>query len=249
MIKHIPYLLLSALFLACNSENANDCFQTSGTVIQHTVTVTPFDKITVNEGIEMVIEEGITHEVVVEAGDNLLNDIQVDVVNDRLILSNHNSCNFFRNYDPAKVYVTAPNITEIRSATPSDIRSEGVLNYPQLHILSEDYSGDYLNSGDFYLTVNTTDFRVTFNSLSNCFISGETETLHIAYASGNSRFEGGNLIARQIDILHRSSNDIIIHPTEVLEGDILSTGHIIALNEPPTVNVVEHYKGKLIFQN
>ena len=39
-----------------------------------------------------------------------------------------------------KVYVTSPNITEIISSTQFKIRSEGVLNYPDLDVLSEDFN-------------------------------------------------------------------------------------------------------------
>jgi len=36
---------------------------------------------------------------------------------------------------------------------------------------------------------------------------------------------------------------------DMLEGDIYSTGNVIAVNEPPVVDVTAHYKGKLIFDN
>lgn len=249
MIKKGIYSVLILISAACSSENAGDCFQTSGTAVQQEVDVMPFNRVLVNEGIEMIISEGAVHQVMITTGKNLLNEIQVQVVDNELILSNNNGCNFFRNYHPAKIYVTAPDITEIRSSTPFDIRSEGVLTWPQLHILSEDYSGDYANTGDFYLTINNNAFEITFNNLSNCFISGATNSLEIGFFAGNSRFEGADLLAAQVSVFHRSTNDIIVNPTDVLEGDIYSTGDIIAVQEPPVVNVTEHYQGTLIFQN
>lgn len=249
MRKKAFYIFLILIAGACNSENTGDCLQTSGPPVQQEVQVMPFTRILVNEGIEMIISEGAVHEVRIETGKNLLNEIQVQVIDGELILSNHNGCNLFRDYAPAKIYVTAPDISEIRSSTQFSIRSEGVLTYPQLLISSEDYYGDYANTGDVYLTLNNTSLKVVFNNLSNCFVSGQTESLEIVYAAGNSRFEGEDLLAKQVYIFHRSSNDIIVHPTESLEGDIYSTGNVIAVNEPPVVNVTEHYKGKLIFQN
>ena len=249
MIKKITHIVLILIFSGCNSENAGDCFQTSGDVVQQPVEVMPFDRILVNEGIEMIVSEGPDHEVIIETGKNLLNEITANVVDGELVLSNDNTCNFFRDYAPATLYVTAPDITEIRSATQFDIRSEGVLTYPQLHIMSEDYTANVLNTGDFYLTINNDLFEVTFNNLSNCYISGETQSLDVGFFAGNSRFEGAELLATQVTVFHRSSNDIIVHPIDALEGGIYSTGNVISLNEPPVVNVTEHYKGKLIFQN
>jgi Putative auto-transporter adhesin, head GIN domain len=249
VMRKITYIVVIITLFACSNENANDCFQTSGNLIQQEIEVPPFDKILVNEGIEMIISEELDHKVIVETGSNLLNDIKVEIKNNQLILSNNNTCNFVRNYKPAKIYVTAPNISEIRSSTQFDIRSEGVLTYPQLHILSEDYKKEYVSIGDFYLTINNQSFSVTFNNLSNCFVSGATDQLIIGYFAGNSRFEGADLTAKNVDIFHRSSNDIIIYPTETLKGDIYSTGNIIALYEPPSIEVTEHYKGKLILKN
>ncbi len=250
-MKHLKkiYTLLLITLLSCNGENANDCFQASGKIIQQEVDVAVFSRILVNKNIEMIIAEGADHSVIVETGENLLNDIQVKVEDDQLILSNNNSCNVVRNYNLTKIYVTAPNITEIRSSTQFDVTSSGVLTYPQLTILSEDYENDYNNTGDFYLQINNTNFSIVFNNLSNCFISGQTQNLNINYAAGNSRFEGATLAANNINIFHRSSNDIIINPLDNLQGNIHSTGNIIAVNEPPIINITAHYIGKLVFQN
>lgn len=249
MIKKRIYLGLALLFAACNSENAGDCLQTSGDLVQQQIATAPFTRILVNEGIEMIISEGPVHEVTIETGENLLNEIEVRVEGNELVLSNNNNCNLFRNYDPARLYVSAPNVTEIRSSTQFNIRSEGVLTWPQLHIISEDYSGDFANVGEFYLNVANDSFEVTCNNLSNCFIEGTTNNLTIGFYAGNSRFEGANFIAAEVTVFHRSSNDIVVHPTDVLQGDIYSTGDVIAVNEPPVVSVTEHYKGNLIFEN
>ena len=249
MIKKGIYSVFILLMAACNSENAGDCFQASGDMVQQQVEVMPFARILVNEGIEMIIREAPVHEVVIETGEHLLNDIQVQVLDDELVLSNNNTCNFFRDYSPARIYVSAPNITEIRSSTQFDIRSEGVLSFPELHLFSEDYLGDYSNTGDFYLEINNNSLVLTFNNLSNCFVSGTTNDLHVGFFGGNSRFEGQNLIATEVSVFHRSSNDIIVHPLDILEGDIYSTGNVIAVNTPPMINVTAHYQGKLIFEN
>lgn len=241
--------VLVAVVCSCNSESAPGCLQVSGDVVQQEVAVTPFHRILVNEGIEMVIREGLDYQVLVKTGRNLLNEIAVQVANDELVLSNNNTCNWFRSYAPATVYVTAPDIAEIRVSTQFNVRSEGVLTYPQLHVFSEDYSGDHLTTGNVYLTVQNSSFSVTFNNLSNCFISGETDVLNIGYYGGNGRFEGGGLVAKQVTVFHRSSNDIAVYPTERLEGSLYSTGNLIMLNEPPVVNVTAYYKGQLILEN
>lgn len=237
------------MIFACDSENAADCFQTTGTIIQQEFTVTGFNKILVNRNVELIIKEGSTEKVVVETGKNLLNDVQVEVVDNQLILTDDNICNFVRDYGVTKVYVTAPNITEIRSSTQYDIKSDGVLAYPNLTVFAEDFSEpETVTSGNFYLDIDNERLTVVFNNLSNAFITGKTNNLQVTLASGLSLFDASALIAQNVSISNRSSNDIIINPQLKLTGKISGVGNVIALNKPPIVEVEEVYKGRLIFK-
>lgn len=234
--------------LACNSEQAGDCFQTTGAIIQQEVLVSDFDKILVNRDIELIVKEGVEQEVIIETGNNLLNDVTAVVANGRLILTDNNACNYVRDYGITKVYITSPNITEIRSSTQYDIRSDGVLTYPSLTILSEDFNvPDSFTIGNFYLQLNNDAFTIVFNNISNCFVFGNTNNLNVTFASGGSRFEGKNLIAQNVTFWNRSSNDMIINPQQSITGKISGTGNVICFTQPPIVNVIEQYKGRLIF--
>ena len=247
-MKKLIYILAIIIFFSCNSENASDCFQTTGPIIQQEITVSSFDKILVNRDVELIIKQGASQKVIIETGKNLINDVEAVVLDEKLILTDNNSCNYVRNYGVTKVYVTAPNITEIRSSTQYDVRSDGVLTYADLTILSEDFNApNSFTSGNFRLQINNTNFNVVFNNLSNGFISGKTNNLNITFAAGTSRFEGENLIAQNITIWNRSSNDMIVNPQQSITGKISGTGNAIAVTHPPVVDVEEVYKGRLIF--
>lgn len=233
---------------SCNSENASDCFQTTGVIIQQEVTVSSFDKILVNKNIELIIKEGVEQKVVIETGKNLINDIEVVVLDGKLVLTDNNSCNYVRGYGVTKIYVTSPNIAEIRSSTQYEVRSEGVLNFPSLTVLAEDYGAiGTITSGNFRLQIDNNNFSLVFNNLSNCFISGKTNNLNITFAAGTSRFEGAELIAQNVVIWNRSSNDMVVNPQQSITGKISGTGDVISKSHPPIVNVLEEYVGRLIF--
>jgi len=249
-MKKLVCIAYVFLLISCNSEKAGDCFQTTGKIIQQEIALDTFDKILVNRDIELIVEEGTTQKVVIETGKNLLNDVEAIVIDGKLILTDNNTCNYVRDYGITKVYITSPNITEIRSSTQYDISSKGVLMYPTLTILSEDYNApDTFTVGNFRLQLDNISFNVVFNNLSNCYVSGNTTNLNITYASGTSRFEGRNLIAQKVYIWNRSSNDMIINPIQQITGKISGTGDVICINEPPIVDVEEQYKGRLIFEN
>ncbi|ALJ04949.1 hypothetical protein APS56_07345 [Pseudalgibacter alginicilyticus] len=249
-MKKIIYILLLSFIFACDSENANDCFQKTGSVIQNEMTVNTFNKILVNRDIELILKEGPIQKLVVETGENLFNDVEVSVVDEQLILTDNNSCNYVRDYGITKVYITSPNITEIRSSTQYDISSEGVLTYPDLTILSEDFwvPGAF-TVGNFNLNIDNDSLTVVFNSLSNCFVTGKTNALDIGfYAGTTTRFEGRNLVAQNVKIYTRSSNDIIVNPQLEITGVITGTGDVISVNTPPIITVETPYRGQLILE-
>lgn len=109
---------------ACNSENAPDCLQNTGDLVRDEVVLPPFDKITVFEEVALVLREGAEQRVEIQTGEFLRDEVTAMVEGDRLLLRNTNGCNLFRSYGETVVFVTAPNITEIRSSTGRTIRSE-----------------------------------------------------------------------------------------------------------------------------
>lgn len=248
-MKKVLYILIVTILFSCDRESTGDCFQTEGTTIQQEVTVTPFEKILVNRDIELIVKEGVDYEVVIETGENLVNDVEAIVVDNELQLTNNNTCNYIRDYNVTKVYVTAPNISEIRSSTQYDISSDGILTYQNLSLFSEDYNvPETFTMGDFRLTINNSKIRVVTNNLSSLYISGQTETLNITFASGAGRFHGESLIAQNVLVYHRGSNDMFVNPQQSLSGELRGTGDLYSLNNPPIVEVEQFYIGQLIFQ-
>jgi len=246
-MKNIAYVLILLLF-ACNSEDANDCFQTSGNIIQEEVDVSSFNKILVNRDIELIIKEALEYKVTIETGENLINDVKVELVGDRLVLTDNNTCNYVRDYGITKVYVEAPNLTEIRTSSQYEVSSDGILSYNTLTLLSEDFNEDVeFTVGDFRLSVNSNNITIGSNNISFFYLDGTVENLFVGFFSGSGRFEGENLVAQNVDVFHRGSNDMVVNPQLSLTGELRGTGDLISVNEPPLVDVERIYTGQLIF--
>ncbi|WP_340200193.1 head GIN domain-containing protein [Ascidiimonas sp. W6] len=250
MKKTVYFILIIGMLFSCDNESVPNCFKSVGKTVQQEREVVTFSKILVNEGISLIIKQGNEYTVIIESGENLINDIQVKIEEGRLILTNNNNCNFFRSYENTTAFVTVPNLTEIRSSTQFDIHSEGVLNFENLTIISEDFLDTSLQSvGNFYLNIQCRNLKVVFNNLSNAFIEGTVEEVDIEFQSGNGRFEAENLIIDNAAVFHRGTNDIILNTTNSLIGDIFSTGNIISVTRPDQVEVIEHYRGRLIYKD
>lgn len=246
MRKVIVILLL--FFVSCNSEDANDCFQTSGTIIQEDVAVDSFQSILVNRDIELIIKEAPNYKVTIETGENLINDVSATVVDNNLILTDNNTCNYVRDYGITKVYVEAPMLSTIRTSTQYDISSDGTLNYTNLTLQSEGFSGNSeFTVGDFRLSVNVQNLEIISNGLSIFYIDGEAEDTSVQFFAGAGRFEGAQLTVQHADVLHRGSNDMIVNAIQSLTGELRGTGDLISVNQPLNIDVQQLYTGQLIF--
>lgn len=248
-MKKVYLLLVLISCVSCDSEDANDCFQASGSIISETVRVENFSKIEVGEDITLIIKEGDTQEITIETGANLLNDVEAKVVGETLFLSDNNNCNYFRDYGITTIYVTSPNITQVFSKTQFEVRSDGILTFPSLTLISENFTNSSVASGNFRLQVQNQELNILFNNLSNAFISGTTKTFDINLPGGNSRIEAADFTAETVSIFSRSSNDILINPQQELLGDTFGTGDVILFNRPSTITLITHYTGSLLFQD
>ncbi|NLP58861.1 head GIN domain-containing protein [Lutibacter sp. B1] len=249
MKKLFLFICFIGLAISCDDENANDCFQTAGPIVQQEFDVPEFDKIVFHKKVELFITQGDVQKVIVETGENLLNDVTVKVENKEIIIRDNNSCNFVRDYNVTKVYITSPNITRIRNASEYSVTSNGILTYPNLYLMSVGDKDKFLAVGDFNITVDNEKLRVWGNAVGNFYIKGKTNNLDISFSDGDPRFEGKELIAKNVVVNQISSNDMVVYPVESLTGEIHSTGDVISYNRPPVVDVIENNKyGKLIFK-
>ena len=249
-MKKIVALLLIICCISCNTEDAWNCIQTAGDIVETEIPVTAFSKITVEDDIFLIIKEAETYTVTVRTGANLLNDIKISQEGELLRLQNENRCNLARAYDITFITVTTPKLEEIRSASYNEVRSEGVLAFPNLKLESNTNPGVITagKSGDFILDVAANTIEAIANGQSEFIISGTTNMLKIRFTDEIPKFSGAALIANEVSVFHRSANTITINPQERLTGTILSTGNLIAVNTPPIVEIEERFTGRLIFE-
>ena len=169
--------IVIALFLvlvSCNSENAEDCFQTSGEIVEIEYEVPNFTKLRAETEVIVHIKQGEEHKVVLRTGKNLVNEALIEVQNDVLVLRNDNRCNLVREYGNFEVFVTVPNLTEIRHNSSREIYSDGTLVFPELYLVSNTSIGiDVIlrKNGEFHLDLDTENLRVESNGKNVFYIT------------------------------------------------------------------------------
>ena len=239
-------LLVGLIFISISCSKPGECIEATGSIITKDFTVADFDKIIVHQGISLVVTEGLVYKVEVQTGENLMPNIEATVTDGLLTLKNNTTCNWVRDYGNTVVYVTAPNITELHSKTERTITSNGVLTYPILRLISMDLS-DGAGTGDFNIQVNNSQTVIENNNVSRYYILGQTNELLVNFYDGNGRFTGDNLNAKKIVVFHRGSNDMIVRPTEVISGKMVSTGNVILKNNLSIVDLKQLNQGRVIY--
>jgi hypothetical protein len=243
--KIVSVLAVVFLLVSCSSEIVPDCFREPGATIARIDAVAEFNQINIGEGIHLVVKQGTAAEVKIETGENIIADIATEVKDGVLYVKNNMKCALGTTI-PARVTVTAPDITKIYSASQYDVVSEGVLNFPYLNLQQGLFGKTASNIFD--LNVNCQNLVVENNNTTIFRIRGAVNSLNVSFYSGDSRFEGANLAVQEVFVFQRSSNDMVLKPGNKIEGNIYSNGNIILLNHPPVVNVIQHYTGHIVYQ-
>jgi hypothetical protein len=245
----IGILMMNFTFLTnCDGSDVSDCFQTQGSQTEKFIQLPEFSSILINREIRAYIEQDDHYSIRIVTGENLINEVTAIVEEGGLVVTDHNTCNFVRDYETTTVYITAPDLKQIRSSTQFDISSLGTLDYQELRLVSEDFNQpDVFALGDFRLQLNTDELDVVSNNISSFFLEGSVNNLYVGFFNGVGRFEGEELVAQHVLVSHRGSNNMILNPQQSIQGEIRGAGDVICVNRPAIVNVNEVYTGQLIF--
>lgn len=251
MKKVIFYVIMGVLLFSCNGENVPDCIQNTGDIVRQEVSLPDFNTITVFENLNVVITEGEAQRIEIETGEFLLNEVFSEVEGERLILRNENTCNFVREFGITTIYITAPNITEIRSSTGGSITSNGTLGYESLSLISESFNNPetVTTDGSFDIELASESVSIVSNGIAFFQLTGTTINFNINVAAGDSRIEAENLIAENVNLNHRGSNDVFVNPQQSITGVVRGNGDVISSNRPPEIDVEELFNGRLIFRD
>lgn len=249
MKKVVLFLVLISIFNSC--EKPSDCVKSTGATVLKDVAVLPFKRIKVYRGIEVVITQGTETKVQIEAGANFIDNVEVNQYGDQLVFKDETSCNWVRAYGKTRILITTPTLEEIYSKTDRNISSNGVLTFGNLTLTSFDKDADGesgAGTGDFILALNSTGtLTINNNNVSRFYLSGQIENANFNFYFGDGRIEAQNLIAQNIVVYHRGSNDMIVKPIQSVTGLLNSTGNLVLKNVPPIVDVQTLFYGSVVY--
>lgn len=241
-MRKLVFICSLFLFLSCDE---NQLLESSGTIVSKEITIGFFDKINISEGIELHITDDTETHVKIIAGENLIDKVTFSVIDNQLFIDAKDAVRTFQSYEPIKIYISVDDLDTIYSSSQFNVYSKNTLNFNNLHLQSGLFEDTA--SGEFHLEINCNSLFVEDNRASFYNISGNVTDLSVNFYNGDERFEGSNLIAQNVNVFQRSSNDIIVNPQQKISGTIYSTGNVVLKNNPPIIDVQVLYQGQLIY--
>lgn len=169
-----------------------------------------FDEISVSSGVDLILKQGDSFEIIVEGDEDVLNKLVTELKGSRLnVYLDGGMFSWFFNAE-AKVYVTLPEVSVLSSSGGADLKTVGEIRTDRLEINS---------SGGADAEVSVTAKTVILNCSGGADISidGSTDILK-AESSGGADIYAKDLHAKKVFASSSGGSDIEVYVEEEIEA-------------------------------
>lgn len=215
--KAIVAIVVSLFFSSCNFMGIKG----SGNITTENRTVTgDFTTVNIDDGMEVIIEQGPQSAITVEADDNLQKHIKTEVKNGELYISSDENIS----NGAKRITVRLTNIKGISCDGGSSIRSSGMLKGNSIDLSSD-------GGSSMEVRVEAKSLNCDASSGSSLAIAGTTHNIE-ADASSGSSIEADKLVAANVKADASSGSSITVNPIDKLKADASSGSTIYYVGTP-----------------
>ena len=224
LLLFITILLIS--FSSCKKENMFDCFKSTGEITTERRNVDGFSEVEVRDNVNVIFVQDTLSFVEVNAGENLLPNISVEVQNGKLYIENHNTCNWVRDFTvPINIYVHVIELKTLHTFGSGKINSLNTLVTNVVEINNH-------NTGDIDLKISANEIYCKQHA---CYgdnkISGSAQYVYI-YNTGNGFCDCSNIVSSRATVISISTGPSYINSCDELGTEIKSSGNVFYRGNP-----------------
>lgn len=234
-----------------------------------------FSSIAITGSVDVVVKQGSSQSVVVEADAGLLKRIETEVAGETLTISNPGT---FRMVKVMKVYVTVPTLESVKLTGSGDLSTDGTLavnsfqfrihGSGDLHLAldSKQVQGVITGSGDAELSgikgqfdleltgsgdvkgsdLNLDLLKLQVNGSGDVTLKGVAQKVVVAhFSSGDVHLSG--LKASEADVEQRGSGDCSLFVTKTLNLSNAGSGDVYVSGNPQQRRTSSHGSGDVHF--
>lgn len=203
-------LLTGSLLPGCSFKNG------SGDIVIEKRTTDPFNAVSVSGDFGVEIKKGDKEEVIIEADDNLIKNIETRVVNGKLRIRSVD--NNLRN-PHFKVYITAPSIDNISASASATIEVKGILVSGKAVELKAS------SAGEIIAEINAPEVIAETSSGAELTLSGRTKNFRATTSSG-STIKAMDLLTESSVVNSSSGATARVHASVSLDASASSGANI-----------------------
>jgi hypothetical protein len=211
------YLIFFAIIAFSSCIDIGERVDGNGNIRSENRKISEARRIKVAGDMNVFIEKGPVS-LKVEGDDNLLEYLITEFNNNWLEIRTRDNVNLHSS-KPIKVYVTTPEIIELKVSGSGNIKSNPKFS------TDRNTSFDISGSGDITAAINAPKVESHISGSGNLHISGETKDVEI-HISGSGNYDGPGLKAENASVNIAGSGDANLFADDKLKASIAGSGNI-----------------------
>lgn len=241
-VKLVLFILATVVFATSCDDRGNNglfnCIKGEGDVVTQDLLINEFKSVKLRGSSEVFITQGSPFQVTVEGQQNIIDNIETDIQNDRWEIE-FEDC--MKDYTTLKFYITMPNIQKLEVSGSGKIKGENDFDVNEIN-LEVDGSG-FVNVA--VIDAASVDARISG--------SGRIEVEGVSDYLGSKVSGSGNLKAFDLDadicnIKISGSGDADVSANDELKVKITGSGDVY-YKGTPTIDVSITGSGDLVDAN
>jgi hypothetical protein len=217
-MKKISLIVLAIVVLGTSCMSDGHRVKGNGRVTTQSKPVGEINGVELHNSFNVILTEGSPSNVKIEAEENLIPYIDLQVENGILNIRTQDNA-WLRTKKPVKIYVTAPSFNRIKNTGSGDITSDTrISNDTKLLIAGT-------GSGDIELDVDAPEVDINNTGSGNVKLAGETQKIS-GTVTGSGDIRAMDLMAEEANARVTGSGDIDVYSSVKVTASITGSGDI-----------------------
>jgi hypothetical protein len=234
------FIFFILLFARCKKPG---CFDHGGQPMVITKTISSFDRLVLNDDINVILTQDSVNALKIEAPENIQPNIATVMSGNILSISNNTECRWLRNPgEKINVYLSFKNLEGIDYRGSGNITNKDTLRLDALQIESR------TGAGNIELTVNNR-YTGSYIYLENAevILHGKSQSCY-TYTNARGKIDFSDFVAKKMVIEYGSLADTYINVTDSLDATIYYKGNLFYKNSPVVTRADYYSSGRLIHE-
>lgn len=219
-----PHFLLVAAILSFAPAAQADCVKGTGEVVRKSLSVDAFHGIHLEGSMDVVLTQGATRSVEVEAQQNLIELVETRVSNGVWKITTSDGFTTNKNFI---IHITVPMIDEVSVDGSGDVTSKGTFTSDAMALA-------VAGSGNITLAFNSKKADVDIAGSGDMVLSGTCGQLKVGVA-GSGDVDARALKATDATVDIAGSGDVTLDASQSLEASVAGSGDVSYKGSPSRV--------------